>query len=194
MGKLGTYTDRTAATITGPQLSFLTSLTSELWDLTARIAGDDVTADRARALALLPSMTKSAASDRIGSLKNEILPPLRATARALSYTAQTVEPPASAPAPVALDTEKIYVVAGRYYRVKMGRASGKPYALVLNTDTRRWDYAPGMAAKITPADVLTADHAARLPFSWCIRCAAELSDPTSIARRMGPICYRKSVG
>lgn len=188
MGALGTYTD--SPTITDRQRDYLVSLTTELFRLSATILGTDTDADRDVALALIPGMSKNAASDRIGSLRNEILPVMRQTARGASYASQTVEPPADT---VELDTDGIYVLDGGYYRVRRSQA-GRLYALVLDTSSRRWEYARGVVGRIRPEHRITAEHAATLPFSWCIRCAKELSREDSIARRMGLVCYGKSIG
>lgn len=189
MGRLGTYTDATVPMITDPQLKFLTSLTRELFALTRTITGEEYPG-QAEAIEHLSTLTKRTASDRIGSLKNEILPTMRQTAK---YRAQTVERPDSAPAPVEIDTDGIYIVDGEYYRVQRSGA-GRLYAKRLDTESRRWEYAPGAVKGITPDHRITAAEAAALPFSWCIRCGADLTADDSVARRMGPICYGKSVG
>lgn len=191
MGSLGTFNVTGHVPATDPQVRFLTSLTNELYDLSALITGDDVTAFRADALAALPGLSKSVASDRISSLKGEILPIMRQTVRARSYATQTVEPPVAV---VELDLDGIYVVDGEYFRVKRSRTSDNLYALRLDTETRRWEYAPGIVRSITPAHRITAEIAATLPFSWCIRCGAELTREESIGRNMGPVCYSKSIG
>lgn len=190
MARLGTFSDGNAPMITDPQLRFLTSLTEELFDLSATITGEDVTEARAEAIAHLSSLTKRTASDRISSLKGEILPTMRQTVRARGYAAQTVEAPAK---DVELDTDGIYILDGQYYRVQRSGA-GRLYAKVLDTASRRWEYARGAVARIRPEHRITAAQAAALPFSWCIRCGADLTATDSVARNMGPVCFRKSVG
>ncbi len=184
MGRLGTFTPTAAAPITGPQLNYLTSLTNELFDLTARITGGDVSDQRTAALAVLTALDKRAASKRISDLKDSTLPTLRATVRA-SYSAQTVERPESE----QLDTDAIYFTDCQYVRLFESR-TGNLYAKVLDIVSRRWEYAPGIVRNVKASDRLTVDQCAALPFSWCIRCGAELSDPVSIARRMGPVCIQ----
>ena len=191
MGKLGTYTDRTAsAMITGPQLGFLTSLTRDKITLVAQMNGRPVDTDALDAtIAALSGLTKSEASQAIGATKED-LTTLRQAAR---YSSATVEAPVSSAPVVELDTDGIYVIGEDYYRVQRSGA-GRLYAKRLNTDTRKWEYAPGMVGRITPDTRLTADQAAALPFSWCIRCGADLTREQSISQRMGDICYGKSVG
>lgn len=190
MGKLGTYTDtgRPVAMITERQLPFLTSLTEELYRLSETITGQDLSAERDAAIANLAGMSKSAASDRISSLKGEILPTMRQTAR---YRAQTVEAPVSDRAPVELDTDGIYILDGTYVRIKRSGA-GRLYALTLNVDTRKWEYAPGMVRNVKPADKMTAEQAKDFgdTYAWCVRCSADLTNPESVARGFGPVCAK----
>lgn len=185
MARLGTYTD--SPMITGPQLSYLTSLTEELFDLTRTITGEEYP-NRAEALEHLRTLSKRAASDRISSLKSEILPTMRQTAR---YSAKTVEAPVSdRPAAPALDTDALYVLPdGTIVRLKESR-QGRLYALTLDTESRKWEYAPGIVRNVKAEYVMTAEQAKDFgdTYAWCVRCSAELTNPESIARGVGPIC------
>jgi hypothetical protein len=195
MGRLGTFTDpdaRPVKMISERQLPWLQDLTRQLFDLTAEITGDDVTANREAALSALEDLTSREASAKIDELRNDLLPTLRRTRAATPRTTMAV------PAP-ELDRKALYMLDGQVYRVRLAgptaRRAGELYALVLNTGTREFDYLPGaydVAAKITPDHKMTAEQARTFGdvHAWCARCGADLSDPKSIAQGMGPTCIK----
>jgi hypothetical protein len=72
-------------------------------------------------------------------------------------------------------------------------SAGRLYAKVLNRDTWRFDYAPGVVTKLKPEDRLTLSQAAALGKEWhhCGICGRELTNQDSIDRGIGPICANK---
>lgn len=71
--------------------------------------------------------------------------------------------------------------------------SGRLYAKVLNQDTWKFDYAPGVITRLKPEDRLTLEQAAALGKEWhhCGICGRELTNSDSIDRGIGPICATK---
>ena len=79
---------------------------------------------------------------------------------------------------------------GVFFRVVKSRESGKLYAKKF--DGRKFVYAQGAIAGLSESDRLTVEDAAAFGFEFgvCVWCGAELSDPESVARGIGPVCYR----
>lgn len=75
--------------------------------------------------------------------------------------------------------------------VKSG--AGRLYAKTLDTETGRWDYAPGVIGKLKPEDRLTLAQAILMgkQFHRCMCCGRELTNPESIEYGIGPICREK---
>lgn len=88
-------------------------------------------------------------------------------------------------------TEGIYFKGGQVYRVKPS-ATGNLYAKVLVGN--RFEYAQGAVRTLTLDDKMSLEQAEAfgLQFGVCVVCGAELSDPVSVARGIGPVCARKS--
>lgn len=88
-------------------------------------------------------------------------------------------------------------VAGIIYKVqKAVHGSGGLYAKKLVQDSDgNWSfaYAPGAIRGLTPAMRMTPEQAKEFGqlYGICCRCAAPLTDETSIERGMGPICAGK---
>lgn len=189
MGRLGRYTDNTAAMITGPQLGFLTSLTEQKFSL--RVAAGETITDEYREMTFetIKGLTKREASDAITKAKDDV-----AALRRTSYAAQAVEAPINAP---DLDRKAFYVLDGQIYRLRVAgptaRRKGETYALVLNTATRKFDYAGyDIPTRLTESHKMNAEQAKAFGdlHAWCVRCQADLSDPKSIARGFGPVCAK----
>lgn len=72
-------------------------------------------------------------------------------------------------------------------------AAGRLYAKLLNRDTWRFDYAPGVVTLLKPEDRLTLEQAAAMGKEWhhCGICGRELTNEDSIDRGIGPICATK---
>ena len=83
------------------------------------------------------------------------------------------------------------------YRVAKSRESGNLYALrfVPDAPTRseRFVYEKGAVFALTASDRLTLAQAVELgaQHGLCVVCGAELTDPTSIERGIGPVCAKK---
>lgn len=89
-----------------------------------------------------------------------------------------------------------YLRDGVVYRVVENREKTRRYAKSLNFASGRWDYARGVVSELTPQDRLTVERAAELGHHHgiCVCCGAELSDPESVERGIGPVCARKHFG
>jgi hypothetical protein len=160
-------------------------------DASEALAAADATRDAA--LARLDSLTTRTASKEIDTLKDN-LDGIRSTLRTMTYSAP-VEPPVSAKVEELID-EALYVIDG-YTIVRIRRSgAGRQYAMTLNTDTRRWEYAKGLIGQIRPAMRMTPEQAKAFgdTYSWCSRCGRDLTREDSVTRGMGPVCYGKSVG
>lgn len=89
----------------------------------------------------------------------------------------------------------VYLMDNFIYRVRISR-TGNWYAEKCEkplADSGRkslsWDY---VGKRVNLRDALLVDDAQAGKFlGYCIRCGAELTDPDSIARGMGPICANK---
>lgn len=83
-------------------------------------------------------------------------------------------------------------ISGSITRLKPNVGRTHLYAVVLDPIACRWDYVPGAAHDVLPEDALTAEVAAEygLTHGVCALCGTRLTDPDSIARGVGPNCYR----
>lgn len=110
-----------------------------------------------------------------------------------------------APAPTQIG-EGLYIVDDTIYKV-VRSARGNLYAkrLVPGGSRGRFEFAPGVVARLTPADALTPERAAawgrqeRAGYDGAIRvycacCGAELDTQESRDRGIGPVCYRRLWG
>ena len=78
---------------------------------------------------------------------------------------------------------------GEIYRVQKSRESGNLYAKRLDL-IDGFVYEQGAIRKITASDRMTLDEAKAfgVETGMCCVCGAFLTDPTSVARGIGPIC------
>lgn len=92
-----------------------------------------------------------------------------------------------------------HLLGGQIYRVVISRQGGGRYAKALHfdttTDERWWTYEGKAPLALLSIDtVMTleqmAEHGHHTGF--CIRCSAELSDPISVKRGLGPDCIKKA--
>lgn len=163
-----------------------------------RLAGHDATADVLEAdreeWVDTTDLTAGQASQDIDALKVSVPARRAANRRARAAAAVAVEAAGGDIAALpALVADRLYLVDGVAYRTVMGKVSGEMYAKVLNTDTRKWDYAPGAINRIRPEHRMTVEQAEALSdtWSWCIRCGVELKAAESVARSIGPVCITK---
>lgn len=91
----------------------------------------------------------------------------------------------------------IYRNATGVFRVAKSRESGNLYALRFvpeaGTRSERFVYAKGAVFTLTASDRLTLAQAVELgaQYGVCVVCGAELTDPTSIERGIGPVCAKR---
>lgn len=86
--------------------------------------------------------------------------------------------------------------SGVIYRVVKSRESGRLYAkvlTVLNANSASFSYSSGGIYKIKPAWRMSLDEAKAwgLQYGICCVCAADLSDPKSVAAGIGPVCAKR---
>lgn len=111
----------------------------------------------------------------------------------LRMTAGAPRTPSARPADREPVAAGFYLMDGTVYRVKPNKAGTHTYATELDPTTGRWDYARGVVGRLSAADALTPEEAARRGRHWgrCVFCGDELSNPESVERGIGPVCYRK---
>lgn len=100
----------------------------------------------------------------------------------------TPRPPAPEPG--------FYFVEGSFHRVQENRSKTGVYSKqwLAEPGFRYWEYRGKQDFEIlTPEARLTREQAAHFghTFGRCIRCDAELTDPESVERGIGPICAKK---
>jgi hypothetical protein len=91
----------------------------------------------------------------------------------------------------------MYVLNQITYRVKRAKASGNLYAMryvpEAVTKADRFVYAAGIVKTLQVTDRMTEDQARALghQFGICCVCGAELTDPVSVERGIGPVCGKR---
>jgi hypothetical protein len=85
----------------------------------------------------------------------------------------------------------VYYKNGEVYRVKVSQTSGRPYAMKLIG--RSFEYDSSYIRQITADDKMTLEQACDygIQFGVCCVCGRELTDETSVARGIGPVCARR---
>ncbi len=121
----------------------------------------------------LTKANASAAIDRLMSM------PAKANTHVHTHTSKTVEP-------------GFYKVGDKVYKVQTSPNSGYNFAKVLNNHGQ-FEYAKGALKTISAADKLTLEDAKQYGriHGTCIICSRTLTDETSIANGIGPICEAK---
>lgn len=94
-------------------------------------------------------------------------------------------------------TEGFYQHDGQVYRVLTSKTTGNLWAKRLDqsgeTDAWSWSYAQGAMAYLSAEEVMTTEEAAAFgrATGTCAFCGLELTDPKSIERGIGPVCWGK---
>jgi hypothetical protein len=92
-------------------------------------------------------------------------------------------------------TPGIYRMDGAFFRVRVGKVSGQPFAERLTQNGSSWafTYAPGVVKFLTPEMRVTAAQAAEfgLVSGWCVACAKKIDHPASVAVGYGPVCAKR---
>ena len=122
---------------------------------------------------------------------SEAIDDLKARLASLRAERPAPERPTDGPVPVGF-----YLRDGVVYRVVKSRSSSNHYAKRLDPTTGRFEYAAGVIRTLTESDELSPEAAANLGHQYgiCVCCGADLTDPESIERGIGPVCYRNLVG
>lgn len=90
----------------------------------------------------------------------------------------------------------VYKHGGEIYRVVKARQSENRYAQKLITiegRAPRWDIAYGFVRTLKVEELISPEVAAQMgrAFGYCVICGRFLSDPESIAKGIGPVCYER---
>lgn len=85
-----------------------------------------------------------------------------------------------------------YLLDGVVHRAVLNKTKTRTYAKRLQFSTGRWEYAGGAISKLSESNALTVEEAAALGHRYgiCVCCGAELTDPQSIERGIGPVCLK----
>jgi Family of unknown function (DUF6011) len=92
-----------------------------------------------------------------------------------------------------LVADGFYLYKNGVYKVQTSKRTNRPYALRLDPETGKFDYEKGTIFQLKNPMRLTVDQAAKLGAKWhrCVICGADLTDPESIERGIGPYCAKK---
>ena len=164
------------ATLTAPQISYLTSLAA------ARIVPSWVADFLAKAEVGVSDGRE--ASKCIDTLKAQPFKPLALPK--VELPRETV--------PVGF-----YFLENEVYKVKASKndpTGTRRYAYIFKTDGTNkghYDYEKGAIYRLTPAHQITVEQAARIGHATgvCCICGRELSDPVSVQNGIGPVCAKK---
>jgi hypothetical protein len=93
---------------------------------------------------------------------------------------------------------KINVTPGFYlcnagaFKVQAAKVSGNLYAMKLDTNTGKFEYDKGAIFNLRPETRMTKEQAAEYGrrTGVCLICGRTLTDPTSVAQGIGPICIK----
>jgi hypothetical protein len=92
-------------------------------------------------------------------------------------------------------TEGFYLKDDQVYKVMLNRERTRTYAckLVIEGDKPRWYYAEGMVFELNESHRVTPQLAKRFGdiHNFCLCCGRELTQPLSIERGVGPVCWGK---
>lgn len=177
--------------ITAKQRSFIEKLVSEI---APKVEGKtSITAKQVRAYLTLvndrlidPNFNKRQASNAIAEL-------LKANAfNYEAHEAQAIERANRVAAPIG-----VYKHNDEIYRVIKGRNSQNLYAqklVVIEGRNPRWEYAGGKIWELKVEELIDPEVAAQMGRArgFCVICGRYLTDETSVARGIGPICYERA--
>lgn len=83
------------------------------------------------------------------------------------------------------------------FRVRQSKNTGRLYAErfdpTASTKSERYEYAKGVIFRLTASDRLTVEQAEELGSTHgvCCVCGADLTDPKSVSRGIGPVCAKR---
>lgn len=89
------------------------------------------------------------------------------------------------------ESGKLYKTeSGTIVRIKQG-ANGNFWGKILDPETGKFEYAPGITNQALTILTLEEAQAFGHTHGICANCGAELSDPESVSKGLGPICFSK---
>jgi len=83
--------------------------------------------------------------------------------------------------------------SGDIIRLKTSRSSGNLYGTLLNKETHKFEYAPGIMRNVRPENRMTLEEVAEygLEFKHCLVCGKQLTKKESKDRGIGPVCAKR---
>lgn len=83
--------------------------------------------------------------------------------------------------------------SGDIIRLKTSRSSGNLYGLLLNKETHKFEYAPGIMRGILPENRMTLEEVAAygLATHHCMVCGKQLTKKESKDKGIGPVCAKR---
>jgi hypothetical protein len=89
-------------------------------------------------------------------------------------------------------TPGFYLCNAGAFKVKAGKESGRLYAMKFDTNTGKFAYDKGAIFNLRPETRMTKEQAAAYgrKTGVCLICGRQLTDPTSVAQGIGPICIK----
>jgi hypothetical protein len=83
--------------------------------------------------------------------------------------------------------------SGDIIRLKASRSSGNLYGMLLNPETHKFEYAPGIMRGILPENRMTLEDVAAygLATHHCMVCGKQLTKKASQDKGIGPVCAKR---
>lgn len=99
-------------------------------------------------------------------------------------------PKESAPPPFEPVETGVYEMDGEVYRVKWNKSETRRYAEKMTGQKGRWVFAKGAMALLRPEHKVSLERAKEYgqKTGVCMMCGRLLTNPTSVAEGIGPIC------
>lgn len=99
---------------------------------------------------------------------------------------------ATAPATQTITPGFYWNALGVFRVVESDKNPGHYFAKQLNPQTHRWSYAKGAIYRLQPQTRVTLEQAKQygVKMGSCLICGRELTDPSSVAQGIGPVCAK----
>lgn len=166
---------KTQIPATESQINFYSSLAAQFATRMGGLAGTPEEAT-IKATEWAKNQSMQRVSDAITDLKNKVnaLPkPKTATVEVGYYT---------------LNDDTYFVTKSK----TSGNTYAKKWAVKYGNKKASWLYAPGVMASLVGSSPMTLEDAKAFGHAhgYCLRCGAQLTDPTSVAAGVGPVCAK----
>lgn len=149
-------------------------------DYIAKLLASRVVPEALHAEATAPGLTFKNASKAIDALKSCPWQPVEAA----KAGKKTVSEPAE---------DGFYFKDDCYYKVKTNVKTGRRAASLWDPQTLTWGYCKGMVYKLSKAERVTPELASAFGdlYGRCMNCNKALSNDESVAKAVGPICWKR---